>query len=332
MRAKTTRPGGISRDPALPAPTRAPHDEDRVEIAPPDLEPWRAGNTGIPFYSSFDSGRPGPHALINALTHGNELSGAIAVDRLLTEGVRPVKGRLTLGFANVAAFRRFDTRAPRRSRFVDQDLNRVWAPAMLDAATRSTELERAREMRPIIDAVDMLLDLHSMQRPEAPLTLAGPLAKGRALAEAIGTPPLIVRDAGHEEGVRLRDYGAFGDPASAKAAALLEAGQHWTAASVEVALVTCRYFLDALGLVPAALPPTPPQRVLEVTETVTIRSDSFRFVEHFTGLTVIPQAGTTIAHDGDTPVRTPYDDCVLVMPSKRLIRGQTAVRLGRYVA
>jgi hypothetical protein len=31
-------------------------------------------------------------------------------------------------------------------------------------------------------------------------------------------------------------------------------------------------------------------------------------------------------------VTTPYDDCVLIMPSRRLDKGQTAVRLGRYVA
>jgi hypothetical protein len=51
----------------------------------------------------------------------------------------------------------------------------------------------------------------------------------------------------------------------------------------------------------------------------------------FTGLEVIAEAGTLIGWDGDREVRTPYDDCVLVMPSKRLYRGQTAVRLGRFV-
>jgi hypothetical protein len=30
-------------------------------------------------------------------------------------------------------------------------------------------------------------------------------------------------------------------------------------------------------------------------------------------------------------VRTPYDECVLIMPSRRLLPGQTAVRLGRYL-
>ena len=42
-------------------------------------------------------------------------------------------------------------------------------------------------------------------------------------------------------------------------------------------------------------------------------------------------AGTTIAEDGGRAVRTPYDGCVLVMPSKALGKGQTAVRFGRFV-
>jgi hypothetical protein len=45
---------------------------------------------------------------------------------------------------------------------------------------------------------------------------------------------------------------------------------------------------------------------------------------------VIPKVGTVIAHDGSREVRTPYDNCVLVMPTRRITKGQTAVRLGRY--
>jgi hypothetical protein len=37
-----------------------------------------------------------------------------------------------------------------------------------------------------------------------------------------------------------------------------------------------------------------------------------------------------IAHDGSKPVTTPYDDCALIMPSRRTAAGQTAVRLGRF--
>src|SRR3546814_5453602 len=76
---------------------------------------------------------------------------------------------------------------------------------------------------------------------------------------------------------------------------------------------------------------SPEQRFVEVTGPVTITSENFRFVETFNGLEVIPKAGTVIAYDGDAPVTTPYDDCVLIMPSRRLNPGASAVRLGRYV-
>ena len=42
------------------------------------------------------------------------------------------------------------------------------------------------------------------------------------------------------------------------------------------------------------------------------------------------QRNTLIALDGDTEIRTPHQDCVLVMPNLRVGRGQTAVRLARF--
>ena len=68
-----------------------------------------------------------------------------------------------------------------------------------------------------------------------------------------------------------------------------------------------------------------------VTDAVTIETETFRFTSAFSGLETIAQAGTVIAYDGARPVVTPYDDCVLIMPTKRLKPGQTAVRLGRYI-
>jgi hypothetical protein len=80
------------------------------------------------------------------------------------------------------------------------------------------------------------------------------------------------------------------------------------------------------------LAPKPvPQKIVEVTQAVTIRSDDFAFAKPYIGLETIPKAGTLLATDGAEKVLTPYDDCVLIMPSKRLGKGQTAVRLGRYV-
>ena len=312
----------------------------RVELTPPDIEPYRAGNTGVDYVTRFEAAEPGPHVLVCALTHGNEICGAIALDRLLRAGVRPRRGTLTLAFDNVAAYREFDPRYPIASRYVDEDFNRLWAPATLDGTRRSVELERARALRPIVDAADFLLDLHSMQYATAPLMLAGLLPRSRELARRVGIPELIMCDAGHAAGPRMRDYGGFGDPASAKTALLIECGQHWERRAAEVATDVMLRFLIALESVTpedvAALggpdfAAPPRQRVIEVTQAVTIAGGHFDFAGDFRGLEVLPEKGTLIGRDDGRDVRTPYDNCVLIMPSRRLVKGQTAVRLGRYL-
>jgi predicted deacylase len=311
-----------------------------VELTPPDIEPYRVGNVGVDYVTTFDSGVSGPHVLVTALTHGNEICGAIALDRLFRAGLRPRRGRLTLAFDNVAAYRSFDRRYPVASRFVDEDFNRLWDEATLDGLRQSIELARARSLRPFVDAADLLLDIHSMQYATAPLMLAGTLDRSVALARQVGIPELIMCDAGHAAGKRMRDYGPFGDPASTKTALLIEAGQHWQNRAAEVATDVMLRFLIAVGVVtrddaaPIAGPDFdmhPQQRIIEVTEAVTIASDKFEFVDDFHGLEVLSPKGTLIGRDNGREVRTPYDDCVLIMPSRRLAKGHTAVRLGRFV-
>jgi predicted deacylase len=317
-----------------------PEPNHAIELTPPDIEPYRAGNTGIDYVTTFDSGTAGPHVLVTALTHGNEICGALALDRLFRAGLRPRQGKLTLAFDNIAAYRNFDARVPTASRFVDEDFNRLWSPTTLDGPRQSTELARARALRPVVDAADFLLDIHSMQYATAPLMLAGTLDRSVALARRVGIPELIMCDAGHAAGPRMRDYGDFGDPASSKTALLIESGQHWERRAAEVATDVMLRFLVALGTLiredaqPLAGPDfntLPRQRVIQVTEAVTIAGDRFEFVEEFRGLEVVPRKGALIGRDNGREVRTPYDDCVLIMPSRRLAKGQTAVRLGRYV-
>ena len=160
-----------------------------IELAPPDIGPWRAGNTGVPGFTSFASGLPGPHVMLLCLIHGNEFAGAIVLDQLLRAKFRPLRGRLTCGFANLAAFDLFEPENPTASRYVETDLNRVWSPQHLARSEHSVELDRAREMRPLLENADILLDLHSMLWPSDPLILAGPTASGQALAASIGVPP-----------------------------------------------------------------------------------------------------------------------------------------------
>ncbi len=310
----------------------------RIEVEFPDLAPWAAGNTGVPFLWTFDSGRAGPHVAIQALTHGNEICGAIALDGFLRDGLRPVRGRLSLCFANVAAHRAWEPGEPYKSRFVDEDFNRLWDLAVLEGTRDSADLRRARELRPFYDTVDYLLDIHSMSDPCPPLMLAGTRAKGIDLALALGIPEHVIVDAGHAAGRRLRDYSFFDDPTDPRTALLIECGQHWTRESPIVAEQAALRMLRHFDTVASEYTnrrldrsPVPAQRVIEVTASIPIRTDTFRFLWPEDGtLTVVDDAGSLIAVDGEQEIRTPYDRCALVMPMRRPAkRGDTAVRLGR---
>jgi predicted deacylase len=313
-----------------------------IELSPPDIAPFKTGNTGVDYVHALDSGRPGPSVMVQALTHGNEFCGAIALKTLFDEKVRPEKGKLILAFANVAAFARFDFDDPDRSRFIDEDYNRVWGDEALLGPRDSAELRRARELRPFVDAADCLLDLHSMHEPCRPIMVCGAQGKGgdksAAFARRIGVPGDLLIDTGHPAGLRMIERGPFGDPASPQTAVLIECGQHWEKSAAEVAVDTLFRFLAATGVVSASickshtrLAPPAVQRIVRVTEPVVAKSVNLKFPYLFKGLEVIPKAGTVVATDGDTVWKTPYDDCVMVMPSLAHVKpGTTVLRLGRY--
>jgi predicted deacylase len=308
-----------------------------IEVAFPDLSLHAAGNAGMAYAWSFAAKGPGPHVVLQALTHGNEVCGAIALDWALREELRPARGTLTMVFANVAAYQKFDRADPFASRCVDEDFNRLWSAEVLDGPRESAELKRARELRPLYDRADYLLDLHSMSEPCPPLAMAGLRRKGVDLARAIGAPQYVVIDGGHSAGRRLRDYAFFDDAKDPRAALLVECGQHWERAAPGVAKQSLLRFLRHFDMIdPAVLAanldasPCAAQKLIEVTTTVTIGSDQFAFTIPVKALQTIARAGTVYAVDGGAEIRTPHDDCVLIMPTRRPKRGETAVRLGRY--
>ena len=318
---------------------RPPTAPSAIEIDFPDLSRWEKGNVGIPYVWHFESARPGPKLSIQALTHGNEVCGAITLADFLDSALRPTRGALTLIFANVDAYRAFEAADPFASRCLDEDMNRVWTADVLDGTRQSRDLARARELRPIYDATDYLLDLHSMTDPCPPLALAGLQQKGLELAYGVGVPEHIVIDAGHKAGRRLRDYAFFDDAADPRSALLIECGQHWERKSPTVAMQAALRFLRHFGMAPPEFldarldaAPLPPQHAIEITDVVTIETDDFGFVIPVAGLDVVAKRGTLLARDGATELRTPYDDCVLIMPARRPRRGETAVRLGRFVS
>lgn len=320
-----------------------------IEVAAPDITRWQwdtsgeGGTTQLEYVQERSGALPGPEVLVTALVHGNEFSGALAVDELLASGWQPTRGRVTFAFCNVAAFACFNPAQPDAARFVEEDFNRVWSQACLESDEPSIERARARELAPLVARATHLLDLHSMHERGAPLLVTGMLQRNIDFAQALQTSSQVIVDSGHADGVRMRDYGAFADTGSDSIALLLEAGQHWQASSVAVARNTLARFLIAAGSVtqpddkaglprgwlqPDTVPPAP----VQVTDRVVAKSMKFAFTHPYIGGEVIAKAGTVIAHDNGQPVHTPHDNCVLVMPSVRQLRaGVTVVRLGRLI-
>jgi predicted deacylase len=301
-----------------------------LELLPRDLSAYRQGNTGIDYVHRFDSGKAGPHVLVNALTHGNEICGMVAATHLLDAGVRPRIGTLTVSFANVAAYESFDIEQPFASRQLVHNMNRIWSDDQLAGQEDSPELRRARLLRPVVAAADHILDIHSTAQDVVPFWVYPAFARNAQPALAIGSPAVhLVMPRGLGSGTPLIQHGAHGDQGStAGAAVVVECGQHFRSASAELATEVALDFIAHFGLIDRPAPLPGPQRRFELLETHVIKSLDFRFIRPLIGFEVFAR-GELIAVNGDEEIRAPVDGCTIFMPAHTVVVGKEAVYLTR---
>lgn len=307
-----------------------------IELQWADLSAYRRSNTGIDHVHSIDSGVAGPHVMVNALTHGNELCGMVAVRRLLDAGVRPRIGRLTLSFANVDAYDLFAT-GQLHARCVDRDFNRLWHDELLAADHTSVEGRRAHTLLPIVRTVDRLLDLHSTWHAVLPFFVLSRLPRTQRLADALAVPARqLLLPAFRHEGYHLIDYGAFAEPDAEAVGLIAECGQHFSASSAAQAWQVALRFLhvagmlsddDAceLGLAPLGLGAV---ARYEIVQPVIATTDRMRLACSYGGFVTF-KAGEIAAYDGDAPVVAPFDDAVVLAPRPDPAAGQQAFAWGR---
>ncbi len=303
------------------------------EVMPRDLSAYRAGNTGIDYVHRFESGRPGPHVMINGLTHGNEFCGMVAVCHLLDSGVRPKIGTLTLSFANVAAYETFDPAKPFESRLITHNLNRIWSAAQLDGGEDSVELRRAREMRPAVAAAEHILDIHSTSQDVVPFWVYPSFERNAAVARALPRPQVhLVMPAGLGSGTPLIQHGSHGRADGSGAALVVECGQHFKQASADLATEVALDFLGHFGLIDRPVPaPSVPPRRFELLRTHVIQNESFAFVRPCIGFETFAN-GELIATDGALEIRALCDDCTIFMPARTAIVGREGVYLTKPMA
>lgn len=305
--------------------------EPLVEVLPRNLSDYRRGNVGVDYVHRFASGRPGPHVLVNALTHGNEFCGMVAATHLLDSGVRPDIGTLTVSFANVQAYESFDAANPFASRQLVHNLNRIWSSDWLEGTQDSPELRRARELRPVVAAADHVLDIHSTAQAVAPFWVYAGYERNAAAAAAIGRPDLhLVMPQGMNTGTPLIQHGRLGERDAQGVALVVECGQHFLQATADLAVDVTLAFLAHFGLIerdPAGIAAVP-QRRFELLGTSMVTTSGFRFVRPLVGLETF-SAGELIAIDGADEIRAPCDHCTVFMPAREPIVGREGVYLTR---
>ncbi len=125
---------------------------------------------------SYHGLAPGPRLLVLGAVHGNEVCGAKAIAQLIEEldsGALAIqRGTLTLvPITNPLAHQL-------KQRTGDRNLNRNMAPS---AIPQDFEDKIANVLCPLLDAHDVLLDLHSFHTGGAPFVMIGPQNNSGAL-------------------------------------------------------------------------------------------------------------------------------------------------------
>lgn len=300
-----------------------------IEVLPRDLSAYRHGNVGIDYVHRFESGRPGPHVLVNALTHGNEFCGMTAATHLLDSGVRPRIGTLTVSFSNVAAYETFDPARPFESRQLVHNFNRIWSPQWLDGLEDSPELRRAREMRPVLAAADHILDLHSTSQDVTPFWVYPAFERNAAAALAIGRPSVhMVMPGGLGSGTPIIQHGRHGEADGHGVALVAECGQHFLRSTSVLAVEVALDFVAHFGLIERAVQAQGRQRRFELLQTLLVKTPEFAFTRPVIGFESYAK-GELIATDGVDEIRAPCEDCTILMPTRKPVVGREAVYLTR---
>jgi hypothetical protein len=153
----------------------------------------------------------------------------------------------------------------------------------------------------------------------------------------------LVMPDGMSSGTPLIEYGPHGKADGPGAAVVLECGQHFRRASVDLAIAVTQDFLGHFGLIELEQEPNHStgaqvgqggqggqgeHRAFEMLSTHVIKTAEFSFVRPLVGFEVFAK-GDLIAIDGPEEIRAPCDDCTIFMPTRLPIVGREGVYLTR---
>lgn len=278
--------------------------------------------------SSAGSDTPGPHVAITGSVHGNEPCGMRAMARLSAElqsGELSLRhGTLYLVHGNPRASALGERHTPDGA-----DLNRLFDYRFevdLPSAFWAYEHYRALELKPLLQRIDALLDLHSTTAPAPPFGIVSPLQQSCELAAALGLgyitqgwdgPGLLA------DRVIIAPLTRRGVPAVS-----VECGQHADESAVEVAYGCIRRALDHLGMLAFVERDGRPETTwLTLRAAVKRPSAGFKFVQPLRSMQQLEE-GDVIGRDQDLTL-TVNRRCFLIMPNDDVAVGEDMVYIAQ---
>lgn len=273
----------------------------------------------------YGGSEPGPRLIFLGGVHGNEPAGIIALEQVLNRlhaANPPFHGKMLALRGNLAAL-------ARSTRYIDEDLNRIWTPQRINAlaecppkeCAETLEEKEQRELfkilQPILSdhsAPVYLIDLHTTSSESPPFLILADTIRNRKLTRQLPAP-LILGMEELLEGTILNYAGDLGISAVA-----FEGGQHRSQRSVEHHVAAIWILLATAGCLTAAHVPgweahrallaeagRGLSRVFEVRFRYGIRAEEdFRMVPGYWNFRKIKR-GETLAHNRAGEIRSPFD-------------------------
>jgi succinylglutamate desuccinylase len=256
------------------------------------------------------SDSPGPHVVMFSGTHGDEVSGIHAVEKVLFDffgGKRALlRGSLTLARVNEHAI------AAER-RYVKHNMNRMFRENYGPEIDRNSyEFRRTQELKTVLETCDYFLDFHSAPIADAPFLVAE--QKAVEFYSKLGIPRIMTGWSKFSSGAIGGDAENYAN-AHGAISATLESGSHFEKSSNDVAYKAAISLLSLLKMIEGdELPSTVEADVFEMYSVVTKEFDDFRYGDEVRNFQFLKK-DQAFAYQNGQPLNV-SEDSYLLIPMK----------------
>jgi predicted deacylase len=264
---------------------------------------------------SFTSGVGGIQLIVFGAIHGNEVCGPIAIEEIMklltSKEIELLSGQVTfVPICNPQAYRE-------GKRLIDENLNRIFIPT---DNPQSYEAGLANLLCPLVEAADVLLDVHSFDAVgPTNIFLDFPTLENRAHVEALDFEYALVN---WPELYEINPYFNSYDTTRyansvGKQGVLVECGQHNDPDSVVVAKEAILKTLEHLNMINkrslSNLCPKPQLHSINMTYLGTKEAEDDYFLDEWKHLQRVP-AGTQLAKRASGEVLSVDVDSIILLP------------------